>query len=292
MASLREIKSKIHSVKSTQQITSAMRMVSTVKLQRAQRVIENFLPYQNKMSELLNNFLSAEEDTEENITSVFEEKRTVKRVAIVAFSSNMSLCGSFNANVAKEFVQTVEEYEYLGKDNIVIYPIGKKITQTAKKLGFATTYKYDDLANSPSYDEAIKIADELMNSFRNRTIDKVIVIYHHFKSKGSQQLAQTEMLPISLEEMKEKQDETFIQYIVEPDKKSILEELIPKVIRIQFYTYLLESYTSEHAARSIAMQAATDNADDLLEELSLVYNKSRQQSITNELLDIIGATFK
>lgn len=292
MASLREIKSKIHSVKSTQQITSAMRMVSTVKLQRAQRVIESFLPYQNKMSELLNNFLSAEEDTEENITSVFEEKRTVKRVAIVAFSSNMSLCGSFNANVAKEFVQTVEEYEYLGKDNIVIYPIGKKITQTAKKLGFATTYKYDDLANSPSYDEAIKIADELMNSFRNRTIDKVIVIYHHFKSKGSQQLAQTEMLPISLEEMKEKQDETFIQYIVEPDKKSILEELIPKVIRIQFYTYLLESYTSEHAARSIAMQAATDNADDLLEELSLVYNKSRQQSITNELLDIIGATFK
>lgn len=293
MASLREIKSKIQSVKSTQQITSAMRMVSTVKLQRAQRVIERFSLYQEKMSELLNNFLSAEEDTEENITSIFEEKRTVKRVAIVAFSSNMSLCGSFNANVAKEFTQTVKEYEHLGKDNLVIYPIGKKIAQTTKKLGLTTTYKYDDLANSPSYEDAIKIADDLMSSFRNGTIDKVIVIYHHFKSKGSQQLSQTEMLPISLEEMKEeKQDKAFIQYIVEPDKDSILEELIPKVIRIQFYTYLLESYTSEHAARSIAMQAATDNADDLLEELSLVYNKSRQQSITNELLDIIGATFK
>ena len=288
MASLREIKSKIHSVKSTQQITSAMRMVSTVKLQRAQRIIERFFPYQQQMSSLLNNFLS----TEENSTSVFEEKREVKRVAIIAFSSNMGLCGSFNTNIAKELKETVNKYEHLGKENLLIYPIGKKIAQATKKLGYVPAKLNDELANNPNYQDAIKIADDLMKMFRKGEIDKVIVIYHHFKSKGSQVVSQKEMLPLSLEKLKEKKQDTYIKYIVEPDRETILEELIPKVIRIQFYNYLLESHTSEHAARTLAMQAATDNADDLLEELSLVYNKSRQQSITNELLDIIGATFK
>ncbi len=288
MASLREIKSKIHSVKSTQQITSAMRMVSTVKLQKAQRIIERFFPYQQQISELLSNFLSREESS----TSIYEEEREVKRVAIIAFSSNMGLCGSFNANIAKELKETVSKYEHLGKDNITIYPIGKKIAQATKKMGYTPAGTYGELANEPNYNDAIAIADKLMSLFRTGAVDKVIVIYHHFKSKGSQVVAQQKMLPISLEEVKEKKDDTYIKYIIEPDKESILEELIPKVIRIQFYTYLLESHTSEHAARTLAMQAATDNADDLLEELSLVYNKSRQQSITNELLDIIGATFK
>lgn len=288
MASLREIKTKIQSVKSTQQITSAMRMVSTVKLQRAQRIIENFFPYQQQISSLLNNFLS----TEESSTSVFEKKREVKRVAIVAFSSNMGLSGSFNANIAKELKENVNKYEHLGKDNLLIYPIGKKIAQVTKKLGYVPAELHTELANQPNYEDAIKIADNLMKMFRKGDIDKVIVIYHHFKSKGSQIVSQKVMLPLSLENLKEKQQETYIKYIVEPDKETILEELIPKVIRIQFYNYLLESHTSEHAARTLAMQAATDNADDLLEDLSLVYNKSRQQSITNELLDIIGATFK
>ncbi len=293
MASLREIKSKIDSVKSTQQITSAMQMVATVKMQKAQRIIARFFPYQEKISELLNNFLKSEED-EEKATSIYEEKREVKRVAIVAFSSNMSLCGSFNANVAKQLTETLKQHEHLGKENILLYPIGKKIAQTAKKLGYAPKAKYDELANNPNYEEAIKITDELMSLFSKGDIDKVIVIYHHFKSKGLQVLTQTNMLPLSFDKVKKKENkqETYIKYIVEPDKKTLLEELIPKVIRIQFYTYLLQSHTSEHAARSLAMQGATDNADDLLEELSLVYNKSRQQSITNELLDIIGATFK
>lgn len=288
MASLREIKSKIQSTKSTQQITSAMRMVSTVKLQKAQRIIERFFPFQQQISQLLNNFLS----TEENSSSVFEEVREVKRVAIVAFSSNMSLCGSFNTNVAKQLTKTIHEYEHLGKDNLLLYPIGKKIAQVVKKLGYIPIANYDELASNPSYEVATTIADQLMTKFNTKNIDKVIVIYHHFKSKGSQILQQKDMLPLSLIELKEKEHDTFTQYIVEPDKKTILEELIPKVIRIQLYSYLLESFASEHAARTIAMQGATDNADDMLEELSLLYNKSRQQSITNELLDIIGATFK
>ncbi len=288
MASLREIKSKISSVKSTQQITSAMRMVSTVKLQRAQRIIERFLPYQQKISELLTNFLSSDE----NQSSVYEENREVNKIAIVAFSGNMGLCGSFNANVIKEFEKTTEEYSHLAKENILIYAVGKRIAKAATKLGFEPKHVYDEIANKPVYEETIKIADELMELFRNKEIDKVIVIYHHFRSKGSQVLTRETLLPLTFEKIKENSEDTSIDYIVEPDKQTILSQLIPQVIKLKLYSYLLESHTSEHAARSIAMQAATDNAHDVLEELSLLYNKSRQQSITNELLDIIGATFK
>ena len=288
MASLREIKTKITSVKSTQQITSAMQMVSTVKLAKAQRVSERFRPYQQKISELLTNFLSSEETT----PSVFEEVREANRVAIVVFSSNMSLCGSFNANVIKEFTKLTHELSHLSKNNIEVYAIGKQIAHAVKKLGFTPKFESNDLANSPNYEDTVKIADELMEQFRAKKIDKVIVIYHHFRSKGSQILTRDTLLPLSLDKLKEEKDNAYIDYIVEPNKETILAQLIPQVIRLTLYSALLESHTSEHAARSIAMQGATDNANDLLEELSLVYNKSRQQSITNELLDIIGATFK
>ena len=288
MASLREIKTKITSVKSTQQITAAMQMVSTVKLAKAQRITERFRPYQQKISELLTNFLSSQE----TCPSEFEEVREVNRVAIVVFSSNMSLCGSFNANVIKEFTAATKELSHLPKESIEVYAIGKQIAHAVKKLGFTPKFESNDLANIPNYEDTVKIADELMKQYRTKKIDKVIVIYHHFRSKGSQILTRNTVLPLSLDKLKEEKDDTYINYIVEPNKETILAELIPQVIRLQIYSFLLESHTSEHAARSIAMQGATDNADDLLEELSLVYNKSRQQSITNELLDIIGATFK
>ena len=290
MASLREIKSQIHSVKSTQQITSAMQMVSTVKLQRAQRIIERFFPYQQKINELLMNFLNTEEESEKS-KSVFEEKREVKKVAIVAFSANMSLCGGFNSNVIKEFIKTTEDYIHLGKENLLIYPVGKKIGQAVKKMGFTPKGAYEDLANKPNYQDTVIIANELMYSFEKEKIDEVIVIYHHFKTKGTQILTRKTILPLSIEKHKV-EESTHIKYIVEPDKETILSELIPIVIRLTLYNALLESHTSEHAARSIAMQGATDNADDMLDDLSLLYNKSRQESITNELLDIIGATFK
>ena len=288
MASLREIKTKISSVKSTQQITSAMQMVSTVKLARAQRITERFRPYQEKVSQLLSNFLS----TQEVVSSEFEEVREVKKVAIVVFAGNMSLCGAFNSNVIKEFEATTKKLSHLPKENIQIYAIGKKIVQAVKKLGFEPYFQSDELANDPTYEESVEIAEDLMKQFTNKDIDKVIVIYHHFRSKGSQILTNETFLPFSFHELKKEKDNEYIDYIVEPDKETILAELIPQVVKLKLYAYLIESHASEHAARSIAMQAATDNADDLLEELSLVYNKSRQQSITNELLDIIGATFK
>ena len=288
MASLRDIKTKISSVKSTQQITSAMRMVSTVKLARAQRITERFRPYQEKVSELLSNFLS----TDATVFSAFEEEREVKKVAIVVFAGNMSLCGAFNSNVIKEFEATTKKLSHIPKEDIEIYAIGKKIVQAVKKLGFDPYFQSDELANNPTYEESVKIAEDLMKQFTDKKIDKVIVIYHHFRSKGSQILTTDTFLPFSFEELKKKKNDGYIDYIVEPDKETILSELIPQVVKLKLYSYLLESYASEHAARSIAMQAATDNADDMLEELSLAYNKSRQQSITNELLDIIGATFK
>jgi len=285
MASLKEIKSRIQSVKSTQKITSAMKMVSSAKLRKAQKTIENFFPYEQRLNGLLSNFLSAEDDH----SSVFAEVREVKRVAIVVFSSNSSLCGGFNSNVAKVLTQTVEKYATLGRQHILIFPVGKKVAKACVKLGFQPETNFDAMADKPSYAATVDFADELMQLFQNKDIDKVELIYHHFVSKSTQKLVEDTFLPIQL--TKSAKGSVALDYIVEPDRMTLMEELIPKVLRLKVYTALLDSNASEHAARTIAMQMATDNATDLLQELSLQYNKSRQQAITNELLDIVGGSF-
>jgi len=285
MASLKEIKSRIQSVKSTQKITSAMKMVSSAKLRKAQKTIENFFPYEQRLNGLLNNFLSAEEDN----SSVFSEIREVKRVAIVVFSSNSSLCGGYNSNVSKLLAQTVEKYHKLGREHILIYPVGKKVAKACRKLGFEPEANFEAMADKPSYAATLSLSDELIELFRNKDIDEVELIYHHFASKSSQILKSETFLPIQL---KPSQKGTVVlDYIVEPDRETIMNELIPKVLRLKIYTALLDSNASEHAARTMAMQIATDNATDILQELSLQYNKSRQQAITNELLDIVGGSF-
>jgi len=285
MSSLKEIKSRIQSVKSTQKITSAMKMVSSAKLRKAQKTIENFFPYEQRLNGLLNNFLSAEEDN----VSVFAENREVKRVAIIAISSNSSLCGSFNSNVIKKLNHTIENYKSLGKENILIFPVGKKIAKACIKSGFEPEGDFEKLADKPTYAAALTLADEVMQLFQTKQIDKVELIYHHFKSKSSQVLTEETYLPIQLQPTTK--GTVALDYIVEPDRATIMLELIPKVLRLKIYTALLDSNASEHAARTIAMQMATDNATDLLQELSLQYNKSRQQAITNELLDIVGGSF-
>lgn len=288
MASLKEIKIRIHSVKSTQKITSAMKMVSSSKLRKSQKVIESFLPYQEKLNTILQNFLSGDVDT----TSPLSEVRSVKRIAIIALSSNSSLCGSFNANVIRKLGHSIEKYAALGAENIEVYPIGKKITQAAKKLPVSVRETSDTLAEKPNYDDIVAIAEELCIKFLKGEIDRVELIYHHFKSRSSQILTQSTFLPIELHQATEDGVKTKdLNYIAEPDRQTIVEELIPKVIRLKLYAALLDSNASEHAARTIAMQTATDNADDLLQELSLQYNKLRQQAITNELLDIVGGSF-
>jgi len=285
MASLKEIKSRIQSVKSTQKITSAMKMVSSAKLRKAQKTIENLFPYEQKLNGLLNNFLSAEEDN----VSVYAETREVKRVAIVVFSSNSSLCGSFNTNVSKRLSQTIDKYRTLGVENILVYPVGKKVAKASRKTGFEPQSNFDSMADKPSYSAALTLADDIMSMFKNKDIDCVELIYHHFKSKSTQVMIEETYLPIQLKPAEK--GTVAPDYIVEPDRETIMSELIPKVLRLKIYTALLDSNASEHAARTMAMQTATDNASDLLQDLSLQYNKSRQQAITNELLDIIGGSF-
>jgi len=287
MATLKEIKSRIQSVQSTQKITSAMKMVSSAKLRKAQKQIENFYPYQQKLYQILTNFLSSDEDN----STIFAENRDIKRVAILALSSNSNLCGSFNSNVAKKLAATIESYKDLGKENILVVPIGKKISQAVKKMGFPIENNFDSLSDKPDYKTAQELADNLMEMFRSQKVDKVEIIYHQFKSRSSQLLINDTILPVSLDLREEKHSGLQQIYIVEPDRKVIMTDLIPKVIQLKLYTALLDSNASEHAARTIAMQIATDNADDLLQELNLQYNKSRQQAITNELLDIIGGSF-
>ena len=295
MASLKEVKNRISSVKSTRQITSAMKMVASAKLHKAQGRIENMLPYQRKLNEILTNFLS----TDVTVESPYTEERPVGKVAIVAFSSNSSLCGAFNSNVAKMLERTLEDYRSLGKENILVYPVGKKVEEAVKKLGFVPQGSYQEMADRPSYMQAYELAGTLMKEFLEGRVDKVELIYHHFKSTGSQILTRDEYLPINLDKVAEEATESTAgkssfnnDYIVEPSAARLITELLPKVLSQKIYTVLLDSNTSEHAARMLAMQAATDNANELIQDLTKQYNKSRQQAITNELLDIIGGSMK
>lgn len=262
-----------------------MMMISSSKLRKSQGILLNLYPYEQKLSQLLNIFLSEEKE----IISPVTEQRKIKRVAIVVFSSNSSLAGRFNDEIEEDLKITVNTYRSLGKENIVIYPIGEKVTKVARELGFEPKENYIAISEKPTYEEAKKIADELMDMFLNQEIDRVELIYHHFRSKSSQKLVHETLLPIEL--TLKKPEEKSLNYIVEPDKQTIMDLLIPKVIRLKLYTSHVDSVTSEHAARMLAMQVATDNADNLLNELTLQYNKLRQQTITNELLDIIGGSF-
>ena len=288
MASLKEAKTRINSVQSTRKITSAMKMVASAKLHKAQGAIENMLPYQRKLNKILTNFLSADLPVE----SPFCVERPVKRVAIVAFSSNSSLCGAFNANVLKMFLQTVGEYRELGQDNILIYPVGKKIEEAVKKLGFFPQGSYQKLADKPSYDEAAALAKLLMELFLEKNIDRVELIYHHFKSMGVQELLRERYLPIDLSAVQNDEERGGVvnDYIIEPSAAQLIADLIPQVLSQKIFTAALDSNASEHAARTLAMQIATDNANELIQELTKQYNKTRQQAITNELLDIVGGS--
>ena len=298
MASLKEVKSRINSVKSTRKITSAMKMVASAKLHKAQGAIENMLPYERKLNKILTNFLSADLPVE----SPYIKAREVKRVAIVAFSSNTSLCGAFNANVIKMLLQTVGEFRTLGQDNILIFPVGKKVDEAVKRLGFQPQETSPTLSDKPSYQEASELAHRLMEMYVSGEIDRVELIYHHFKSMGVQILLRETYLPIDLTRVvdeEEKQKEEEVQggeiandYIIEPSAEELIANLIPTVLSQKLFTAAVDSNASEHAARTLAMQVATDNANELIQDLTKQYNKSRQQAITNELLDIVGGSMQ
>lgn len=318
MPSLKEIKNRLSSVNSTRKITSAMKMVASSKLHHAQTMIENMLPYETLLEHILKTFLASETDAR----TVLNEVRPVKRVALVVYASNSSLCGGFNANVIRLLQHVVDEYAELGKENIVVYPIGRKVAEKAVKMGLNVAGDFTALAEKPNANDCITIACELGEKFIGGEFDRVEMIYHHFKSAGSQILTRKPFLPIDIEEelkrdherdltsnvttkkaqeyIKRKEEEKKREekeavplndnFLVEPDMNTVLTKLIPKYLHLMVYTALLDSIASEHAARMVAMQTATDNADEILRELNLQYNKSRQQAITSELLDIVGGS--
>ena len=289
MASLKEVKGRIATVNNTRKITSAMKMVASAKLHKAQGAITHMLPYEKRLHELLTNLLGGGD------ALFWGTPREVKRVALVVFSSNSSLCGGFNANVIKHATQWLDEHQALGKENILIYPVGKKVADAMVKMGYPIQGDFQHLADKPSFAEAAELAQGLMDKFAHGEVDKVELIYNHFKSTASQILTREVYLPMVCHP-EEHCDEGSrihpqdVDYILEPSREELLTMLLPKVLRMKLYTALLDSNASEHAARTMAMQIATDNADDLLQELTLMYNKTRQQAITNELLDIVGGS--
>jgi F-type H+-transporting ATPase subunit gamma len=320
MPSLKEIKTRIASVQSTRKITSAMKMVASSKLHHAQTAIQNMLPYENMLEHILKSFLVSMHDVQ---TPYDDDKREIKHVALIVFSSNSSLCGGYNANVIRMMQNAVDEYKKKGVEDILVYPVGRKVMEKATKLGYHVAGDFVELADKPSAAPCAAIAEELAEKFAKHEVDKVEMIYHHFKSAGTQILTRSTFLPIDLSTEKigadndrdlssnevtakaqaylrkhgqaeERQDQAVKplndDFIVEPDLKSVLSVLIPKQLNLMVYTALLDSNASEHAARMVAMQTATDNADEILKELKLQYNKSRQAAITSEMLDIVGGS--
>ncbi len=288
MASLKEIKGRISSVKSTQKITSAMKMVSSAKLRKAQYQIERFLPYQEHLGRILDDFLLSDM----MFSTPLSEERPVQSVAIVVFASNSTLCGAFNANIIKLLSEVLKQYDHLSSSNIFIYPVGKKIEEAIVKGGLKPQGSYIDLMDTPQFEGAKEIADTLIADFLNKKIDKVELIYNHFKSTAVQVPTVETFLPLALNSVHHPTDKktATIDYIVEPDRETVLSILIPKSLRSKMYATLLDSAAAEQAARTVAMQIATDNADEILDELTIQFNKQRQQAITNELLDIVGGS--
>ena len=296
-------------------------MVASSKLHHAQVMIENMLPYENLLESMLKTYLEAEVDARAIIT----RSRDVKKAVLIVFASNSSLCGGFNANVLKLMQRAIDDYQKKGIE-VIVYPIGRKVSEKVNKLGIKSAGTFNTLADKPNAHDCIKIGHELQRLFAEGEIDSVEMIYHHFKSAGSQILQHKKLLPIDVQEAMDydhvrdlrnnvitADSQSYLEehgghkaldgvsseskakplndnYIVEPDRETVLKALIPRYVNLMIYTALLDSNASEHAARMVAMQTATDNADELLRLLNLQNNKSRQQAITSELLDIVGGS--
>ncbi len=291
MPSLKDVKNRISSVNSTRKITSAMKMVASSKLHRAQQVIESMRPYEKSLNKMMATFVNS---LQGELSSPYAVKREVRRVALVVYTSNSSLCGGFNANVIKALRRVVEQYRKAGVEIVAVHAFGKKGQDAARKMGFVVEADYSRVLDHPAYDPVAVVAAQLMQQYAAGDVDEVVLLYHHFKSSASQVLTQETFLPIEPESVATDTatEGPALDYIIEPSASEIIEELIPRALCLKLYAALLDSLASEHAARIIAMQVATDNADELLRQLTLMYNKTRQQAITTELLDIVGGSMQ
>lgn len=355
MASLKEIKDRIASVGGTLKITSAMKMVASAKLHKAQQAIGNMLPYEKRLHSMLIDLMgsvnmsapAASEEGSDRLVSLSNQpdhteseetyslmtQREVHRVAIVAFASNSSLCGAFNSNAIREATAVINEYRASGlrDSDVVVYSVGRKMAEAMRKLGFPSPSDFTKMSDSPSYEAASALAQELLDGFVSGRFDKVELVYNHYKSTSSQPTTRQTYLPLSLADATAdlqagkitdsvpdsdtgKVVETVVRQahqpvadsvgrqgsptteapdlIVEPSKEALISTLLPKVVRLRIFTTLLDSAAAEHSARTVAMQLATDNGNALLQELTLEYNKGRQQKITSEILDLVGGSMQ
>jgi F-type H+-transporting ATPase subunit gamma len=287
MANLKAIRIRITSVKSTRQITSAMKMVSAAKLRKAQDKIVRLRPYANKLHDILVNLSQSLTDSE--IENIYDRKSAPEKILIVVVTSNRGLCGAFNSNVVREARRVVAEnyHEQYKRGNVQFLTIGKKGFDYLRKLKFKIAIESYDLLNELTFERASVIAEKVMNSFVMGDYDRVEIIYNHFKNAAVHQLTNEVFLPVVATPVDGKTSVP-VDYIYEPDKESIVKELIPKSLKIQFYKAVLNSFVAENGARMTAMHKATDNATTMIRELTLQYNKARQASITNQILEVVS----
>ena len=280
MANLKEIRTRISSVESTMQITSAMKMVSAAKLKRAQDAILQMRPYANKLTELLVN-LSSSLDSSDG--GDFSSEREISNVLLVPITSNRGLCGGFNANIIKQTLNLIRN-DYAGKD-VSILSIGKKSSEYFRNNNYNVISSHDEIFADLTYDNIAKVSEDIMQSFLDLKYDKVVLIYNQFKNAATQNVMSENFLPV---QSPNDENASIGDYIFEPEKKEIIQQLIPKSLKTQMFKAVLDSHASEHGARMTAMHKATDNASELKKDLTLSYNKARQAAITAEILEIVG----
>ncbi|MBP7210629.1 MAG: ATP synthase F1 subunit gamma [Paludibacteraceae bacterium] len=285
MASLKEIRARINSVSSTRKITSAMKMVSAAKLRKTEDMTLQFLPYKDKLTEVLAQYIGSIEKEELNIP--LAQSREIKKVALVAISSNTGLCGTFNTNTARLLNEALSEYKNKGID-IVVYPIGKKIADYAKRLNVEICTDFLHAADKPNYELSSDIAIKLADLFLSGKIDRVELLYNHYKNAGVQIPSREIFLPLSTQT--DKNTNTNTLYFVEPDRNTFINDLVPIVVRMRLYATILDSSTAEHGARTTAMQIASENAEKMIGTIKQLYNRARQEVITTELIDIVGGS--
>ena len=281
MATLKETKARIASVRSTLKITSAMKLVASAKLRKAQQAAENCAAYERELEAILGAISVSGHSALHSVP-----EGSVK-VAIVALSSNTSLCGGFNANAIRKTREAIAEY---GAQNVVVYAVGHKIAEALAKDGLPSVRNLDELCGRPTYGGAAGLADELIDGYNSGKYSKVVLVWNHFVSTGTQKPTVETYLPFRHESAQSfaSVEDLLAEYLIEPDLEALYDELLPKTMRLRIYSLLLDNAAAEHAARTVAMQTATDNGNEILEELTLEYNKARQAKITAEILDLAG----
>ena len=287
MPNLKEVRIRIASVKSTQQITSAMKMVAASKLRKAQNAILKMRPYAAKLKDILQNLSASLEAGDDN---VYSQQRSAEKILLVVVTSNRGLCGAFNTNILRTSAQRINN-DYANQNragNVSLMTIGRKASEYFSKRGYKVIASHDSIFDRLSYENVSVLASDVMNSFASKQYDRVEIIYNQFKNAAVQRVVVEQFLPVEAPAKDALATKMNTDFIFLPSKEEIVNELIPKSLKIQFYKAILDSYASEHGARMTAMHQATDNAGDLIKELNLAYNKARQASITKEILEIVS----